>query len=192
MKRTEHNILRVYDQATADELRQGLEWYSNAHAQAALLHADIRVGAAIIAALSPGLRWEKNVEAARRVIAGESLEGLGVRWPDGVAKAKRILAGENPAVVLKGNKVRAFWQCILNPDNVLHVCIDGHAYSIWRGKRIPVNATPEIADRAYVKISSDYVQAARAVGITPARLQAITWIVWRRLHGADKPGRKAA
>lgn len=188
VKRNVANILRVYDQATAEEIRQGLEWYSNASNEAALLHPDQRIASAIVAALSPGLRWERNIEAARRVIGREDLAGLGVRWYDGVRKAERILSGENPATVLKGNKVRAFWQCILSPINKLHVCIDGHAYAIWRGKRFTLDEVPQLSDRMYNGIAADYTEAASVAGILPLQMQAITWVVWRRLHNVANNG----
>ena len=136
MKQRQINILKVYHQASAAELQSGMRWYQQAHEDATAIANTLPIGAGAIAALSPGLRWESNVEAARRVIAGESLDGLGVRWYDGVRKAKRIAKGHNPLVVLKGNKVRAFYSCILSPDASQSVCVDGHAYSVWAGKRI--------------------------------------------------------
>lgn len=186
MRRNVHNILRVYDQATAEEIREGLEWYSSAHEEIKAIHPDIRIGAAIVAATSPGLRWERNIEVGRRIIDGEDLTGLGVRWYDGVKKAKRILKGSNPLVVLKGNKVRCFYQCLLKPDNRLAVCIDGHAYAIWKGKRVTLNDVPTLTDRLYNAIARDYMEAAQTVGVLPNQLQAVTWVVWRRLHGVSE------
>lgn len=176
------NILKVYDRATASEINEGLIWYSRANAEARILHDKPSVGCAAVAALSPGLRWERNIEAARRVIDGESLDGLGVRWYDGVRKAERIVAGEKPLDVLRGNKVRAFYRCIINPKNSRDVCLDGHAYAIWAGRRMNLLDVPNITDRMYSAISEDYRQAAELIGILPNQIQAITWIVWRRIH----------
>jgi hypothetical protein len=159
-----------------------MEWYDNAHDAASKLHADIRIGSGVVAALSPGLRWENNVEAARRVIADEALDGLGVRWYANVFKGARIARGENPERVLGGNKVRAFWRCIESPRNPLFVCIDGHAYSITRGEYIPLDSTPKLTDKLYRNISARYSDAADHAGILPLQMQAVTWCVWRRLH----------
>lgn len=175
-------ILRVYQQALPDEIEQGKCWYHIAHNAAKSLGVSVECGAGVIAALSPGLKWEVNVEAARRVIQGESLKGLGVRWKDAINKAQKIANGANPLDVLRGNKVRAFYQCILNPDTCCHVCVDGHAYSIWKGKRIPTDQTPQIGNPLYRKISNAYVKAANALSLKPHELQAITWLVWRRLY----------
>lgn len=182
----QRNILKTYWQATADELRDGNLWYQEANEEADRLAdengLEMEQTAAMIAAVSPGMRWERNVECAERIILGEPLDGLGVRWYDGVKKAKRILRNHNPMDVLKGNKVRAFFACILNPDNRVSCCIDGHAYGIWCGKRIPLDEIPPINDRLYFRIASDYCVVARDLAISPCQLQAITWVTWRRLH----------
>lgn len=186
----QQNILRVYHLANADEIQAGLSWYLDANQQAARLAKEngltIRQCAGVIAAVSPGLKWEKNVEAAERIIKGEPLDGLGVRWYDGVKKAKRIIRGHNPDMVLKGNKVRAFFACILNPKNETTVCIDGHAFAIHAGRRITLDETPTMNDRLYNRIAGDYVIVAKWLGLSPCQLQAVTWVCWRRLQGVVK------
>lgn len=188
MNRSVHNILRVYDQADANELREGLEWYANAHEAAKMLHRDIRVGSAIVAALSPGLRWERNLEAARRVIAGESLDGIGVRWFANVRKAEEIAMGGDPERILGGLKVRCFWRLIESPKCPLFVCIDGHAFAIAMGQRITTQDTPKITPRMYAMISARYTAAADTAGVLPLQMQAVTWVVWRRLHNVADGG----
>jgi hypothetical protein len=193
MNHRQTNILRVYHLASGEEIASGSQWYHAAHDEAVRLSSpthSVRITAAVIAALSPGLRWERNVEAAERVIRGgttlyddDELGGLGVRWYDGVRKAERILAGRNPAIVLQGPKVRAFWHCIAQPDSTLAVCVDGHAYSIWAGQRLALDDIPPFNERMYTRISGDYAAVASHVGIRPCQIQAICWVAWRRLHG---------
>lgn len=186
MRQKELNVLTVYNQATKDEMRAGLGWYFDANDEASRLADEHKLTmlqtAGIIAALSPGLRWENNIEAAERVIEGKALDGLHVRWYDGVRKAKRILKGHNPDVVLNGNKVKAFYACILNPDNEVTCCIDGHAFAIWQGRRVTIDNVPNLTDRLYHRIASSYVEVAKLVKISPCQLQAITWVTWRRIH----------
>lgn len=188
MRQKELNILAVYHQATREELRAGLSWYADVNEECARLAQTYRVtmqqAAGVIAALSPGLRWENNVEAAERMLAEEPLDGLGVRWYANVRKAEAILNASDPFVALKGNKVRAFYACILTPDKGLSVCVDGHAYCIWTGRRIGLDKVPELNDRLYNRIASDYMSVARVVQLQACQLQAITWLTWRRLHNA--------
>lgn len=190
------NILRPYHLASSGEMDAGLRWYLSAHEEAKRLGGKLRPyesqdrdvtqrASAIIAAVSPGLRWESNVDAAERIIVGEGLEGLGVRWYDGVRKAERIKAGESILSVLKGNKVRAFCDNIAFPQTSDKVTIDGHAWGIWAGVRNSLDETPSMSDKLYNKIEADYIEAASIVGIRPLQLQAITWCVWRRLHGVS-------
>lgn len=182
MDRSVRNILAVYNQATTSEHSGGMAWYETAHDEAAKLHSDITVGSGVVAALSPGLRWESNIEAARRVIADERLDGLGIRWYANVFKAARIARGEHPSKVLGGNKVRAFWRCIESPLNPLFVCIDGHAHAITTGEYVPTHSTPKLSDKVYRSLSARYSDAADHAGILPLQMQAVTWCVWRRLH----------
>ncbi len=187
------NILRVYHKAGSGEIDAGLRWYLFAHEEAIRLSGlsaspifdTPDAAAGIIAAVSPGLRWESNIAAAECIIRGEELNGLGVRWYRNVVKAKRILEGEQPAIVLKGNKVRAFWHNILYPLTSESVCIDGHAFAIWAGKRIMLDEVPSLTSKRYTAIESDYRAVANMVGIRPSQLQAITWCVWRRIHGVN-------
>jgi len=180
------NIASVLAQATDCERSEGLRWYQDAHDKSiADVSNDPVVAAGVVAALSPGLRWERNIPAAARVAARPEkpdLMGLGVRWWDGVRKAVRILAGESPETVLRGNKVRAFYRCILNPCDDFAVCVDGHAYSIWHGKRTTLDETPNLTDERYETIAAAYRKVAKEVGLLPMQVQAITWVVWRRLH----------
>lgn len=179
------NILKVYAQATALEIEQGMEWYTVASNEARSLCQSHAMACGVIAAVSPGLRWDVNILAARGLIEGAGINGLGRIWPANIYKAERIVRGHDPGVVLGGNKVRAFYQCLLNPLDWFHVVVDGHAYGIWSNERIPLNKI-HITNRRYRLISSDYMRTADSLGILPNQLQAIVWLTWRRLHELNK------
>ena len=103
-------------------------------------------------------------------------------FPAGKQKAVSIVsANANPeqiANVLAGPKVREFFNCILLRNDV---CIDGHAYSIWHGDRIPLAKTPSISKNLRTAIKTDYLIAATRLDVAPSELQATTWVTWRRL-----------
>jgi hypothetical protein len=190
MLQTVHNILRVYHQACAGEIDAGLRWYSQAHDEAKRIqpargNISLSQVCAIIAVLSPGLRWERNLAAADRVIRGEGLEGLGIRWYRGVRKAEQILNGEAIADVLQGNKTFCFYDNLFNPSRSERVTIDGHAWAIQAGIRLTLDKIPSLSDKQYRRIEEDYQTAAGEVSIRPLQLQAITWCVWRRIHGVN-------
>ena len=69
------------------------------------------------------------------------------------------------------------------------MCVDGHAYAIWLGERVPTTKTPSISatlyqtiTRAYVNTSKDSVSVC-GERLTPAEVQAVTWVTYRRLLG---------
>ena len=62
------NILREFDNATAEDLSAGLNWYSEALAFARSLDDDERKAAGVIAALSPRMAWDTNKDGAKKIL----------------------------------------------------------------------------------------------------------------------------
>lgn len=175
-------ITQLWRQASPDRRADGVVWYPTAYDIAAeLTPADVRVGAGVLAALSPQMSWSENVRAARQTVLARTARGTQVATQ--VAKADAILAGEDPNIVLRGSKERAFYRCIVDPDNTDTVVVDRHAHDIvagapWgnghdRGLRHPTR---------YSNIVRAYVRAGELIGITPCQVQATTWLVWRDIH----------
>lgn len=191
------NILAVYQLASAAEVVEGRSWYARACSVA--IHLANRYGVShmqatgVIAALSPRNRWERNVLDAENLIQAYTRGGAEVAslvrvctFNSNKAKAIRFLAevpctDADALAILSGPKLKEFYSCISGIRNV--VCIDGHAYSIWTGGRITLNAVGAISKKTRQEVNDDYVKAAAEVGITPADMQAITWLAWRRIHG---------
>lgn len=172
------HILKVYRRATAEQITEGLNWYRAAHGAAVSLDpGNPRRAAGIIAALSPKTPWSRNLELAARVYSQGFASGtLG----NSCAAANAILDGADPLDVLKGPKVRAFFQCIAEPDTTDAVCIDRHAIDVATGVR-HTDATRPRADKGprYDGYVSCYQRAGYRVGITGADMQAITWVAKR-------------
>ena len=193
------NIKAIYQLATLTEQQDGITWYPAAKAIAQNL-AD-RHGihpaeaAGVIAALSPRNRWERNVEDADRLIAAYQAGGAEQAQLTKVctfgankAKAIKVLDLVAPTMdqvleILSGPKLREFASCIAGlPD----VCIDGHAFCIWAANRTGLKDVPAIGVKLRREIKADYQAAADQLGITPSACQAITWVVWRRIHKVTK------
>jgi hypothetical protein len=189
------SILAVFFSANDLETINGAQWYKTAQNAAATIATRYSVKAdavaGIIAALSPNNRWERNLRDADALIQAYTLGGysdaLAVKtstYNQNKTKALAILEGVAPLEALGGLKVRAFYNCIIGGDDV---CIDGHAYAIWRGERISTSSTPKISARLYGSIVADYVKAAATInsvlGTTyrAYQVQAITWLTWRRM-----------
>lgn len=132
------NIRAVFESASPQERLEGMNWYMKAHyhseALASKYHFSGAQVAGVIAALSPGRDWGKNLHDAETLIndfkrgcQGADLPMVGSYGRANVFKSERILMGAEPLSVLGGLKVRAFYQCILNPFTTDAVCIDRHA-----------------------------------------------------------------
>ena len=196
---THGNILAVFFKATDLETINGAEWYPAANHAAQIMAARYSVTletvAGVIAALSPNNKWERNLTDADSMIRAYSMGGHNAAdsikvgtYNANKTKALAILSGDDCLQILGGLKVRAFYDCIVGGDSV---CIDGHAYAIWTGGYIPTTKTPKITPKLYDAISADYRLAAATINCilqaeySAAQIQAITWVVWRRIVKED-------
>lgn len=200
------NILNMLAKATASEVEDGRKWYANAHNEAVRIAEDcqahggnvtVRQAAAVLAALSPNNRWDRNVTDAARLCAawckGGSLDDVKVStYGANKAKALTILGHCDPddltlRAILNGQKVVAFYASIMGADDT--VCVDSHAWCIWRGIRKPIAEVPRVRGLTYDRVARSYVLAATKAAavcghdLRPAEVQAITWTTYRRLHG---------
>ena len=183
------NILKTYRQATDAQRHEGMTWYDEAHNLAASLDSDVDRAAGIIAALSPQMSWNRNAALAVRLYADGALDGGALSLS--IANAARILAGEDWRDVLGKNalKTRNFAECISDPSSAQAVCVDRHAIAVALERGGKLSTTPG----QYARISDAYRRAAKRAGISPAQMQAVTWVVWRetRSHYAAAQVRKA-
>jgi len=179
----EHNILDWYNKASESDIASGLAWYETAYVETGRLAGlypeygrDAIAG--VIAALSPHVSWEVNLLDAEAILhlgkrAKVSAYGANKR------KALTILAGGSPFYVLGGDKVRAFYDCIVQPRNTRSVCVDRHA------ARAAIDCS--LADvrlylgrkGVYEKVAATYQNVADTLGILPHQLQAIVWLAYR-------------
>lgn len=182
------NIIAVFDQATVADLAEGMAWYDDAHALAkTIADGNVAMGAGVIAALSPVMKWDRNMMLAVRAFEDGKASGA---LTASVEKADRIMAGEAPLDVLSGNKVRAFYAAIFDPTVAREVCVDRHAFDIAVGRETD-DKTRGILTRkgAYESYAACYCRAARmiekrdGISYSPAQIQAITWCAWRRDKG---------
>jgi len=183
-------IRAIYHRASTQEYNDGMNWYHQAHdlAQRLARKHGLKVyqTAGVVAVLSPRISWERNVQVATLACAHKPYGGV---LKANVAKATRILAGETPLSVLGGNKVQSFYECIAYPDITDAVCVDGHAYCVAEGLLNESDTKARVLEKAgnYHSIAEAYRLAARAEGITPHQIQAITWLWYRNFKQEFSP-----
>lgn len=83
--------------------------------------------------------------------------------------------------VLRGRKTYSFFRNTLDPDDKQYVTIDGHMYNIWHNRVVSLSSST-LTDDLYETIQSDLTHVADKHQLSPARLQAILWITWKRIH----------
>jgi len=188
------NIVAMYNDATPAQIETGMAWYSDAQSQAhgiAIKHdMPVYIVVAVIAALSPNNKWSRNVLNADELIGafirGDGIDTVKVSTYNKMkAKAWRILQEipdyDNAKRILNGQKITSFFMDIMGEFNVT---IDGHARNIAYNERVGLtDDRTNIGIREYRALQDAYKDAAKQIGIMPYQLQAITWGVWRDMHG---------
>lgn len=179
MKPTRANIRKIMHSVTPEEYNEGMSWYVEAYGIAKeLTPGDPSVGGGILAALSPMTSWPQNIVRARTLVSTGTVKAL----PDSVSKAIRILNGEPALDVLRGPKVVSFYHDIMGLENE-SVTVDRHAVDIACGKALTDSQrAPFQKGKNYAMLAKMYKDVAREFGVSPAQLQAITWVHWRKNH----------
>lgn len=182
------NILRVVEQASFAEISEGLAWYKDAQSLARSLDKRNHARAAgVIAVLSPMMTWERNKMLARKAFAEGRASGA---FGKNVAKANAILGGAEPLSVISGKKVTNFYRAIMGERTA--VCIDRHAFDIALGRVTNDASRAQLSRKGvYENFAAAYSRAAQTLSerwgieVTAFQVQAIAWVVWRRMKGID-------
>jgi hypothetical protein len=203
------NIIWHWNQATRDEIAQGMRWYADAHHVATVIaRGNAHLGAGMLAIYSPQQGWIGNVLNAARVLRegkGIGGPGCGMFATTGQKRAAdRLLNGARYEDILNGPKIRDFAHLIefggdRDPKNPC-VVIDRHALSVAHGRALtseeyesaPVNGfrrkDGSISRRHYDHVVNLYHRAAEVLSalagerISAHQVQAVTWLVRQRLN----------
>lgn len=183
------NITAVFRSASPELIDEGIAWYADARliadALAAKNNVPVHVAAGVLAALSPLNAWGNNVNLAARMLASGGTMTTGYLHAN-LAKARRIIAEGNVSA-LGGLKVTNFYASIIS-GGAEGVTIDRHAWCIAHNDRSKSNNVPKLSPKRYAEIAERYRRAAlilsREYGmpLSPAVVQAVTWVVWRRRY----------
>lgn len=196
------HIAGMLQLASASDIDQGMGWYQRAYDLAVrFIHTydGLMLGQAIgvIAALSPNNKWVRNCRDAEAMIrlwhqGQDPRQAKVCTFSKNKDKAARVLELESVDTeaiqdILSGQKVVAFYRCISGFDDT--VCVDGHAYAIWLGERVPTTQTPKIGKATYAAITRSFIFVSERSfelcghSLTPAQVQAVTWVTYRRILG---------
>lgn len=180
-------IVALYGLATADERSDGRTWYQRCSRFVETLAknygrtvADV---AGIMSVLSPATTLEQNIIDLCNVMAEDDDRPVGTYGPQYLkALAIRDL-GIDPVDVLGENKTAAFWANIVNPNEPGRVTVDRHAARVAAGWQMSPDDAYYFTNtpKKYGIMERAYKRAAERLGLLPHELQAITWLVYKRL-----------
>lgn len=182
------NLRKWYALANASDIVEGRSWYPRAQQAAKLLAKQygytLTQTAAIIAALSPQTPWAQNIAAAEKVIqmaqAGASPDDYSIpAYGQNKRKAHAIALGEPINIDEKSSpKVYSFWQNIMHPEGG-HVTIDRHAIKVWQD--FLDGGAAGFPPSLYPLVAEDYRTVAAELDLSPAALQAVLWVTYKRI-----------
>lgn len=191
------NILKRFDQATVHEYILGKRWYLSAWQRADDIAREgdeyLPTVAAVIAALSPGVSWERNLMAARQLVVDGRLRQY-TGYKSNARKARQVLRGKALANVFKPGamKVLSFAELIESGGKSDAVCIDSHARNVADGVVQGSHKALSLTLKQYIQYAEAYRAAAALVMLRPCQVQAVTWLVQKRLVQAALAKRRKA
>tara|TARA_R100001086_G_C11830629_1_gene256524 strand:- start:663 stop:1256 length:594 start_codon:yes stop_codon:yes gene_type:complete len=189
------NIIATYKLATPSEIKEGIAWYLNATTDckniAIKYELPIHIVIGVLSALSPNNKWERNIVNAKDLckafIDGQDMDSIKVSTYHKMKQKawsilERMPSYDETITILNGKKIISFYKCI-NGDET-DICIDGHARNIaYNDRQGLTTPNTNIRKLEYLDIQKAYLRASKKLGIKAYELQAITWVVWRRIHG---------
>jgi hypothetical protein len=189
------NIIATYKLATPSEIKEGIAWYLNATTDCKNIgikyDLPIHIVIGVLSALSPNNKWSRNLlnanDLCKTFINGNHMDSIKVSTYHKMKQKAWSILEQMPSYdetikILNGRKIVSFYKCI-NGDET-DICIDGHARNIaYNDRQGLTTPNTNINKTEYCEIQRAYLRASKKLGIKAYELQAITWVVWRRIHG---------
>jgi hypothetical protein len=190
-KRFTKNINKVLDSALPSDFVEGAAWYREARLWAygvSKRHGvSLRKVCAMLAALSPRSKWERNkIDCESIIIALSTNTALPKCSTYGamVRKAINIFNAKTDSVdgmtlLLNGPKITAFFLNIYD-CNSQRVTVDTWIHLVSLGEYLSVEDRPALTKKDYQLIESIISETAKAKNVPAPVLQAVLWVAFKR------------
>ena len=187
------NIEKIANLAHSTDYVEGEKWYREArlfcYRVSKQYGLSFRKTCAILSALSPRNRWERNKIDCENLIA--YLTGHTVNEPscatyrNMVEKAKKIFNAKVDTIqsmlkLLNGQKISAFFLNIYDFNSDC-VTVDSWIQLIALGEYLSVDKRPSLNKTDYVMIENLIKELASTKNVKPPVLQAVLWIAFKRM-----------
>lgn len=177
-------LYSILSMATPEEVYEGCWWYNKAYAECVKISKSVYIEtgelyskqtvAEVIAILSPRNKWERNLIDAKNLLLHKD-KAVIATFNANKQKALRLINGEE---VKLSRKVKAFASAILD-TGLCKEPFGENVVDVWMLRAAGLKANNKnytIIDRVLDEIVVEFV------GIDSNRLQAIIWVVTRRLY----------
>jgi len=173
--------------ATEEEIREGKAWYASAMEFAEYLSVTFNisrvVSAAVISALSPNNKWERNkIDAFNLIQAfvnGESMESVKVcTYTNNKRRAWAILSGDTE-MLRKARKTHAFALNVGMMDESVVTIDKWMLRAFVTTSQKPKSVQESVTPLQYDRLSAHFCKLAKDMGYKPYELQAIIWVTIR-------------
>lgn len=180
------NIKAWVKRLRPDHKEDGARWYITAHRYCLQLSEETKTPlpsvVGILAALSPQVSWEVNLASTKAILHDGKIDKGYTGYSINVEKALDCLLYP-PEDILKGEKVKAFFDNVLRPRHSKAVTIDIHMGRILYDT---LNLTSQQASAIFRKtINHDAQEAvrlqAKRLKTRPLELQAALWLCVREM-----------
>lgn len=188
-----YNISKYYAKANAFDLSAGKAAYPAYLSMMRMIAREYELPTTHVteafAALSPNNDYYGNLRSLTSVLHGmrENKPYTVSTYKACAQRAESYLNGSVDFMsTVKGPKIRAFRNCILNPVTCQDLVLDGHMIAVAFGQNLTMKeAQIELGKhgqrtKTYDAIVRAYVRAARVREITPSTLQAVIWFCRKR------------
>jgi hypothetical protein len=190
------NILEIFSRATEWDRAAGRDWYFGAWDWCKKTASEYNVTpehvAALVAILSPRNRWVTNLRDAEGVLEavrnGETPMNFTAHTTNKFKFRAFDFAITGDFDLIRGQKVNSFFDNITRPHESEEVTVDVWAERISIGDLHQPGST--LTAKKYQALVAEYREAAAALGLRPLVLQAITWVVARRLAKVRTTGKQ--
>lgn len=191
------NLRKMLDQADSHDLAEGRLAYVRYHRMlrdlADMYDQEVEPVIAAFAALSPNNDYVGNLRSLVSLLVAkarqEPFEAVTIStYRHCGERAWSYLSGETSFLdTVKGLKIRAFYQNILDPHDPHPVTIDGHMVATWVDKPL-VMKEAVIRPKLYEVIAEDIRQLAREFGGAANVIQATIWFTRKRVLNVKYDG----
>ena len=186
------NLMSILDRTPDAVVLEGKDWYRQANIFVQDLADKYKLSlyqtAAVVACLSPAVKWETNLKDAQRLIDTFYHRGyIGAKaitvstYGAQKMKAIEVLTNRLRLSPKTGPKTYNFAHNIHDPFDPNFVTIDRHAWNILEGAMN--SGSVALTTKKYNLAVDVYKVAAKSTGFLPNQIQAITWIQYRKEKG---------